>query len=85
MGMEITIRLDEAASERVRSVMAEGAQYDSIESYVAELIQRDAADAFNEFETVKAELRRAFAAPEESYVRVTADDILARNGIARPA
>ena len=79
--MEITIKLDEAASERVRSVTQGEASFDSIESYVAELINRDADRAFHELEAVKAELQRAYATPESEYVMVSAEDVIRRNTV----
>jgi hypothetical protein len=47
MGVEVTIKLDEAASERVSAVTGGLAQFRDVEQYVNELIQRDAEDAFH--------------------------------------
>ena len=79
MGMEITIKLDEAASEHVRSLMENGARFYTVEDYVTDLIRRDADHAFHADEAVIAELRRAYATPESEYVMVSAEDVIRRN------
>jgi hypothetical protein len=68
MGVEVTIKLDEAASERVSAVTGGLAQFRDVEQYVNELIQRDAEDAFHKNPAVIAELRAAFAVPDEDAV-----------------
>ena len=85
MGYEVTIKLGDAAGERVMAVTGDEARFRNVEDYVNELIQRDADDAFHADPAVIAELRRAFATPEAEYVTVTAEDVIARGRARRQA
>jgi hypothetical protein len=67
----MTVRISGALSEFVASNVGE---------YVRDLIRRDKERAEREaFDRLKAELTRAFAAPEESYRPLTAAEVIARN------
>lgn len=77
MGYEVTIKLGEAASERVAVVTGDPATFRDVEEYVNELIQRDAEDAFHRNPAVIAELQRAFAVPESEYVEFDPDAFMA--------
>ena len=58
----------------------ECAAYENISEYVRDLIRRDKERAEREaFDRLKAELTRAFAAPEDSYRPLTAAEVIARN------
>ena len=76
----MTVRISGALSEFVAANVGENGSYENISEYVRDLIRRDKeraeAEAFNR---LKAELRRAFAAPEESYRPLTAAEVIARN------
>ena len=76
----MTVRLNETLSEFVAAKVGEQGDYENISEYVRDLIRRDKeraeAEAFNR---LKAELTRAFAAPEESYLPLTAAEVIARN------
>lgn len=74
----MTVRISGALSEFVASNVGENGSYENISEYVRDLIRRDKerAEAFNR---LKAELTRAFAAPEESYRPLTAAEVIARN------
>jgi len=76
----MTVRISGALSEFVASNVGENGSYENISEYVRDLIRRDKeraeAEAFN---WLKAELTRAFAAPEESYLPLTAAEVIARN------
>jgi len=76
----MTARISSALSEFVASNVGENGSYENISEYVRDLIRRDKerveAEAFN---CLKAELTRAFAAPEESYRPLTAAEVIARN------
>ncbi|HEU0045764.1 hypothetical protein [Sphingomonas sp.] len=65
MGYEVTIKLGDAESERVSAVTGDLARFRDVDEYVNELIQRDADDAFHRDPAVIAELRAAFAVPDE--------------------
>lgn len=76
----MTVRISGTLSEFVASNVGENGSYENISEYVRDLIRRDKeraeAEAFNR---LKAELTRAFAAPEESYRPLTASEVIARN------
>jgi len=76
----MTVRISGALSEFVASNVGENGSYEIISEYVRDLIRRDKERAEREaFDRLKAELTRAFAAPEESYRPLTAAEVIARN------
>lgn len=76
----MTVRISGALSEFVASNVGENGSYENISEYVRDLIRRDKERAEREaFDRLKAELTRAFAAPEESYRPLTAAEVIARN------
>jgi putative addiction module CopG family antidote len=76
----MTVRLSGALSEFVASNVDENGAYENISEYVRDLIRRDKERREQEaFDRLKAELTQAFAAPEESYVTLTAAEVIARN------
>lgn len=76
----MTVRLSGALSDFVASNVDEDGAYENISEYVRDLIRRDKERREREaFDRLKAELTHAFAAPESSYVELTAADVIARN------
>ena len=76
----MTVRISGALSEFVASNVGENGSYENISEYVRDLIRRDKERAEREaFDRLKAELTRAFAAPEQSYRPLTAAEVIARN------
>lgn len=76
----MTVRISGALSEFVASNVGDNGSYENISEYVRDLIRRDKERAEREaFDRLKAELTRAFAAPEESYRPLTAAEVIARN------
>jgi len=76
----MTVRISGALSEFVASNVGESGSYENISEYVRDLIRRDKERTEQEaFNRLKAELTRAFAAPEESYRPLTAAEVIARN------
>ena len=76
----MTVRISGALSEFVASNVGENGSYENISEYVRDLIRRDKERTEQEaFNRLKAELTRAFAAPEESYRPLTAAEVIARN------
>lgn len=76
----MTVRISGALSEFVASNVGENGSYENISEYVRDLIRRDKERAEMEaFDRLKAELTRAFAAPEESYSSLTAAEVITRN------
>ena len=78
----MTVRLSGALSDFVASNVDENGAYENISEYVRDLIRRDKERREQEaFDRLKSELTLAFAAPEESYVALTAAEVIARNRI----
>ena len=76
----MTVRISGALSEFVASNVGENGSYENISEYVRDLIRRDKERAEREaFDRLKAELTRAFAAPEDGYRPLTAAQVIARN------
>ena len=78
--MTMTVRLSGALREFVAANVGETGAYENVSEYVRDLIRRDKERAEREaFDRLKAELTRAFAAPESSYHPLTAAEVIARN------
>lgn len=76
----MTVRLSGALSDFVASNVDEDGAYENISEYVRDLIRRDKERREQAaFDRLQAELTQAFAAPEESYVALSAADVIARN------
>ena len=55
-------------------------EYDNASEYVRGLIRHDMQKKEQlVFESLKAELQKAFAAPDSQYIELSADDIISRN------
>jgi antitoxin ParD1/3/4 len=76
----VTVRLGGALSDFVSANVGDDRSYENVSEYIRDLIRRDKeraeAEAFNQ---LKAELTRAFAAPQETYQSLTAAEVIARN------
>ena len=78
----MTVRISGTLSEFVASNVGENGAYENISEYVRDLIRRDKERAERDaFDRLKAELSRAFAAPEASYKPLTAAEVIARNRV----
>ena len=76
----LTVRLSGALRDFVSANVGEDGAYENVSEYVRDLIRRDKERAEKEaFDRLKAELARAFAAPESSYEPLTAAQVIARN------
>ena len=76
----MTVRLSGALSDFVAANVGDNGSYENISEYVRDLIRRDKERAEQEaFDRLKAELTRAFAAPEDSYKPLTAAEVITRN------
>lgn len=76
----MTVRVSGALSEFVATNVGEGGAYENVSEYIRDLIRRDKERAEREaFDRLRAELNRAFAAPEESYKSLTAAEVISRN------
>jgi antitoxin ParD1/3/4 len=82
--MTLNVRVGGALSEFVAANVGEGGAYDNVSEYVRDLIRKDQREAEERaFERLKAELQRAFAAPESGYRPVTAATVIKRNRVRR--
>ena len=82
--MTMTVRLSGPLSDFVAANVGETGDYESVSEYVRDLIRRDKARSEQEaFDRLKAELERAFAAPDDTYRELSAADVIAQ-GAARP-
>jgi len=76
----MTVRLGGALSDFVSANVGDDGSYENVSEYIRDLIRRDKERADVEaFNRLKAELTRAFAAPEETYKSLTAAEVIARN------
>ncbi|HEX7885410.1 MAG TPA: addiction module antitoxin [Phenylobacterium sp.] len=67
-------------SEFVSAKVGENGAYENVSEYVRDLIRRDKDQAEREaFDRLKAELARAFAAPDGAYEELDAETVIARN------
>ena len=76
----LNVRISGALSDFVAANVGEHGAYENVSEYVRDLIRRDRerADA-EQFARLKAELTRAFAAPEASYATLDAESVISRN------
>ncbi|MBL4904362.1 MAG: hypothetical protein JKY62_17195 [Desulfocapsa sp.] len=76
----ITVRLNNVLRDVVAINVGETGAYENVSEYLRDLIRRDKERMDKQaFDQLRAELRLSFAAPESSYVSLTASDIIDRN------
>lgn len=76
----MTVRLSGALSDFVAANVGEAGSYENVSEYIRDLIRRDKERSEREaFDRLKAELDRAFAAPDETYRALSAADVVAEN------
>jgi antitoxin ParD1/3/4 len=77
--MNLNVRVSGELSDFVLRQTGPDGTYDNTSEYIRDLIRRDKqASEAAAFERLKAELKRAFAAPEGSGTEITAAGFLAR-------
>lgn len=80
----LNVRVGGALGEFVAANVGPDGAYENVSEYVRDLIRKDKREAEERsFERLKAELSRAFAAPEADYERVSAADVIKRNRARR--
>ncbi|WP_275097501.1 ribbon-helix-helix domain-containing protein [Sedimenticola hydrogenitrophicus] len=76
----MTVRLSGALSDFVATNVGETGNYENVSEYIRDLIRRDKERTEQQaFDRLKAELSRAFAAPDASYQPLSAADVIDRN------
>ncbi|MBU6268263.1 MAG: addiction module antitoxin [Sphingomonadales bacterium] len=84
--MTLNVRVSGALSDFVAENVGDLGAYENVSEYVRDLIRRDMQRAeAAAFERLKAELGRAFAAPDTDYEALSANDVIARNAGRRQA
>lgn len=79
--MTLNVRISGALSDFVAANVGGDGAYENVSEYVRDLIRRDKDRLEAEqFQRLKAELARAFGAPEESFTALDADTVIARAG-----
>jgi len=76
----MTVRLSGPLSDFVAANVGEHGAYENVSEYVRDLIRRDKERVEQEAsDRLKAELTLAYAAPESSYLPLSAAEVIARN------
>jgi antitoxin ParD1/3/4 len=84
--MTLNVRVSGPLGEFVSANVGASGTYENVSEYVRDLIRKDKERAEREiFERLKAELGAAFAALDDSYEVLSADEIIARNRGRSPA
>jgi antitoxin ParD1/3/4 len=82
--MTLNVRVSGPLGEFVAANVSEAGSYENVSEYVRDLIRKDKERSEQEaFVRLKAELDRAFAAPDSAYGALSADDVIARNRARR--
>jgi len=77
--MTLNVRVSGALGEFVSANVGESGDYENVSEYVRDLIRRDKQRAEAEsFDRLKAELTRAFAAPDSAYRPLDAETVIGR-------
>lgn len=75
----LNVRVGGSLSAFVAANVGDNGAYENVSEYVRDLIRRDKERVEAEqFRRLKAELGRAFAAPESDYTPLDADTVIAR-------
>lgn len=78
--MTLNVRVQGALGEFVADNVGEGGLYENVSEYIRDLIRKDKERVeASRLDSLKAELRVAFAAPEDAYEPLTAQELIARN------
>ena len=78
--MTMTVRLSGALRDFVADNVGEEGSYENVSEYIRDLIRRDKERLEQQsFERLKAELAHAFSASDDSFVPLTAAEVIMRN------
>ena len=76
----MTVRLSGQLRDFVAANVGESGNYENVSEYVRDLIRRDKERLESKsFERLKAELQRAFAAPDDTYHPLSAAEVIEKN------
>jgi antitoxin ParD1/3/4 len=84
--MTLNVRVNGPLGQFVAANVGDSGTYENVSEYVRDLIRKDKerAEAVM-FDRLKAELGSAFAAPDDTYGTLTANELIARNQAPRTA
>lgn len=78
--MTLNVRIGGALSDFIATNVGDQGAYENVSEYIRDLIRRDKERIEAEqFDRLRAELTRAFAARQSSYAPLDADAVIARN------
>jgi antitoxin ParD1/3/4 len=78
--MTLNVRVNGPLCQFVAANVGDIGTYENVSEYVRDLIRKDKERVEGvAFERLKAELNVAFSAPDDTYARLTANEIIARN------
>lgn len=82
--LTLNVRVTGVLGDHVTANVSEDGAYENVSEYVRDLIRRDKERADAEaFTRLKAELQRAFAAPDSAYSNLDANSVIRRNSRKR--
>jgi antitoxin ParD1/3/4 len=82
--LTLNVRVTGVLGDHVTANVGEDGAYENVSEYVRDLIRRDKERADAEaFTRLKAELQRAFAAPDSAYNHLDAASVIRRNARKR--
>jgi antitoxin ParD1/3/4 len=82
--LTLNVRVTGVLGDHVTANVGEDGAYENVSEYVRDLIRRDKERADAEaFTRLKAELQRAFAAPDSAYSSLDAASVIRRNSRKR--
>ncbi|MBA4047564.1 MAG: addiction module antitoxin [Sphingomonas sp.] len=78
--LTLNVRVHGPLGQFVADNVGDTGMYENVSEYIRDLIRKDKERTERErFERLKAELRVAFTASEDSYVSLTAQEVITRN------
>lgn len=84
--LTLNVRVSGALGDFVAANVGDAGDYENVSEYIRDLIRRDKQRVEGEvFNRLKAELQRAFAAPDGAYGVLTAEQVIARNRPQKPS
>lgn len=84
--MTLNVRVSGALGDFVAENVGDDGAFENVSEYVRDLIRRDMARVEAEaFDRLKAELTKAFAAPDSAYDPLDAETVIRRNRARAPS
>ncbi len=82
MAHTLTVKLNDTLSEVVASKVGKTGSFENVSEYIRHLIRCDKEHTEQQaFDRLKAELALAFAEPDDTYIPLTASEVIKRNHV----